>query len=694
MKAWNYAVRHGNSEMTSVGYAGYSITAGSVLGDYLAGDRLARVCIQLVERYDQSSSRCIIYFVMGSLISHWTQHAKISLKYLENAVKSGIEAGDVLIMGYSHCLLLEFNYLIGTPLEKMYEEINRKSEIASRLKHDTLDINVAIYRKVVSVLQGQGEDLLEVVPNDFKNGSFVKIADNDRTCLATFYLYKMQLSYIAGHYRDALSAAQEGQTYKDSILGFMISAEYVFYYSLVITAYYDNMTLKERIFFLKVLKKNLRQLKKWAKVCRENFLHKYLLVAAETARIWHKKGKAMSLYDNAILQARENGYLQNEALANELAAKFYLSNGMLKIASTYMMDACSGYEKWGAHAKVKELQKDYYEILEERIVNEKEINKSDDEKNYENHLANSKYLIYTRENNYYNKESGNVINKYLEINNFIRADTSKADTSKSNEPREMIDMYVIYRSVESISEMTDLNEMLKSFVDMAVQSAGAERGCLIFERDGELYIEAAKDNENENENEYDVALEEAVFLEEYDRISKPVARYVARTLETVVLNCEDQLGIFADDPYIEKANIKSIACLPLLFQGIPIGILYFENSLIPGVFTPERIEVLKFLSVQIACVQKIQSYLQKSSTSIKKDESLYYVEPLTDREIDVITLIAEGMSNKEIADRLDITVNTVKGYIKNIYGKLGVNRRVQAVTRGRELGILKPHMKV
>jgi ATP/maltotriose-dependent transcriptional regulator MalT len=130
-------------------------------------------------------------------------------------------------------------------------------------------------------------------------------------------------------------------------------------------------------------------------------------------------------------------------------------------------------------------------------------------------------------------------------------------------------------------------------------------------------------------------------------------------------------------------------CLPLLFQGIPVGVLYLENSLMAGVFTPDRLEVLKLLSSQMAYVQKLQSFLEHDNISVKDETPLLLIEPLTERELDVLNLIAEGMSNKEIALGLYLTVNTVKTHILNIYGKLQVNRRMQAVTRARELKLLK-----
>jgi LuxR family maltose regulon positive regulatory protein len=64
------------------------------------------------------------------------------------------------------------------------------------------------------------------------------------------------------------------------------------------------------------------------------------------------------------------------------------------------------------------------------------------------------------------------------------------------------------------------------------------------------------------------------------------------------------------------------------------------------------------------------------------------VEPLSDRELEVLQLIAEGLTNKEIAARLYLSPGTVKVHAHNIYGKLGVNGRTQAVAKARSLDIL------
>jgi len=117
-------------------------------------------------------------------------------------------------------------------------------------------------------------------------------------------------------------------------------------------------------------------------------------------------------------------------------------------------------------------------------------------------------------------------------------------------------------------------------------------------------------------------------------------------------------------------------------------VLYLENSLMAGVFTNELLDSLKLLTTQMACVERLQCYLESDASNAAAKAPAYLVEPLTEREIQVLNLMNKGMSNNEIADDLNITINTVKSYIKNIYQKMGVNRRVQVIARAKELNIL------
>ncbi len=85
-------------------------------------------------------------------------------------------------------------------------------------------------------------------------------------------------------------------------------------------------------------------------------------------------------------------------------------------------------------------------------------------------------------------------------------------------------------------------------------------------------------------------------------------------------------------------------------------------------------------------IAKLLAALAQEATTPRADARL--PEPLSERELDVLTLIAAGMSNKEIAGRLFVSVTTVKTHINNLYRKLDARSRIQAVARARELGIL------
>ena len=110
---------------------------------------------------------------------------------------------------------------------------------------------------------------------------------------------------------------------------------------------------------LEALTAHHRQLEDWAEKCPENFENRALLVGAEIARIEGRELDAERLYEAAIQSARENEFVQNEALANELAARFYAGRGFETIAQAYLRNARYGYLRWGADGKVRQLDEAY-----------------------------------------------------------------------------------------------------------------------------------------------------------------------------------------------------------------------------------------------------------------------------------------------------------------------------------------------
>jgi PAS domain S-box-containing protein len=282
-----------------------------------------------------------------------------------------------------------------------------------------------------------------------------------------------------------------------------------------------------------------QQLRTWAASCPQNFADRAALVGAEIARIEGRPLEAMDLYERAIMSARANGFVHNEALAYELAARFYAVRGFEKIANAYLQDARSCYLRWGADGKVRQLDQ-----LHPRL-------KQDERP------------------------------------------PSAVDTIEA--PVEQLDLATVIKMSQAVSGEMVLEKLIDKLMRSAIEQAGAERGLLITPRNEDLHIDAEAATRGED---VIVQLRESAYTPA--TLPEALVRYAMRTRETVILDDASSQNPFTADPYIAQRRARSILCLPLTNQGKLIGILYLENNLAPRVFTPERITVLKVLASQAA----------------------------------------------------------------------------------------------
>ncbi|HEY9707351.1 MAG TPA: PAS domain S-box protein, partial [Oculatellaceae cyanobacterium] len=361
-------------------------------------------------------------------------------------------------------------------------------------------------------------------------------------------------------------------------------------------------------------------MKKWAHHAPMNHLHKFYLVEAERYRVQSNYVKAMEYYDAAISGAVENEYIQEEALANELAAKFYLSLGRSKIAKTYLIDAQDGYQRWGATAKVKNLV--------------------------------SKYPQWFK--------SGSESAKTDSIE--IKTSTASSLTGKGGSSA--LDLATVMKAAQAISSEMVLDKLLAKLMKILLENAGAQKGIFILEQDNQRVIEASIAIEQD-----EVAVRQSIPVETSGLLPVSVVNYVARSLEDVVLSDAAHDGRFTTDPYIIQHQPLSILCTPIRGQGQLIGILYLENNLTNSAFTPDRLEVLRMLCCQAAIAlqnaqaheqleeysrtleQKIEERTQELQQEIrlneasqkacmKAEEALRLTQFAVDRSVDAITWIA------------------------------------------------------
>src|SRR6202000_540583 len=143
-------------------------------------------------------------------------------------------------------------------------------------------------------------------------------------------------------------------------------AEYHFYNALCHAAAHESATAQDRQYHCAAVAKHLEKLDGWASHAPENFANRAALVGAELARIEGRELDAQRLYERAIGSAHAADLIHNEAVANEIAARFYLAGGFERIANTYLREARDCYERWGAEAKVRQLEERYPQISARR----------------------------------------------------------------------------------------------------------------------------------------------------------------------------------------------------------------------------------------------------------------------------------------------------------------------------------------
>jgi PAS domain S-box-containing protein len=357
----------------------------------------------------------------------------------------------------------------------------------------------------------------------------------------------MLLCYLFKNQEEALENAQLGEMYKAGSIGLMKFAEHNFYYSLVLLSQYPKLSKNEQRKCLATVTVNQKQMKKWAEQSPSNFQHKYELVEAEKARVLEQNWQATQRYKQAILGARKNGYIQEEALAYELAAEFYLAAGMEEIAQTYMTKAHYGYTRWQATAKVKDLEEKYPQLLTKPVAT-----------------------------------------------NLSRSSVTKTTSiSTSTRSREALDLASVMKASQAISGEIMLDKLLASLMKILIENAGAQKGFLILENQGNFLIEAS------GEVDFDtVTVLQSIPIDNHLPIS--IINYVIRTKDAIVFNDAVREIQNPNDPYIKAHQPKSILCLPLINQGNLISIVYLENNLTTNAFTSERLELLKLLSSQAA----------------------------------------------------------------------------------------------
>ena len=538
----NLSLEHGNTDGSCVGYVHLGWLVGPRFGDYQTAFQFGKLALDLVQKRGLERFKARVTLCFGYFIIPWSRHLRTGLELLRSAFSAAQEAGDLKYAGYFCDRVVTFLLAAGEPLEAVQREAENWLEFARTTNFEFIVEIVVGQLALIRTLQGLTPSFSSFDDRNFDEARFVEHLEADPSLAFAkrwYWIRKLQALFYAGDYTGALAAASKAEPFTKTTTPLFESAEFVFYDALARAAHYDSAFAEERAQIRERLAAHHLQLSLWAENCPENFLNRALLIGAEIARIEGRELEAQRLYEQAIRSARENGFAQNEGIANELAANFYQARGYETIAAAYLKNARYCYLRWGAHGKVRLLDQYYPRLSEER------------------------------------------------------APASSTDTIGA--PIEQLDLATVIKASHAVSSEIVLEKLIKTLLSIAVEHAGAERGLLILPAGDGHWIEAeARPGGEQVEVQRKRALMTSTDLPE------SLFRYVVRSLKSVILDDASVQNPFSEDEYIRYRRPRSVLCLPLVKQAKLMGTLYLENNLAPRVFTPQRLAMLELVASQAA----------------------------------------------------------------------------------------------
>ncbi|HEY9834436.1 MAG TPA: AAA family ATPase [Stenomitos sp.] len=576
------SIHNGNAPLSAFAYSLYGLILSGVLLEIELGDEFGKLALHLVDRLNANSLKTKVFYTVAAHILYSKYHIKNCLPLLQEGYSRGLETGE-LECGYSAKEKSQISYFMGMELTELEQEIASFSQSLIQLRQEAaLNYNQIIHQAVLNLL-GRSETPCLLIGEAYNEQTMLPFHQNanDRNGLHYFHFHKLIICYLFGEVQQALDNAMQAEQYLDGVMGMLNVPLFYFYDSLVRLAVYPDSLASEQEEHLVKINSNQEKMKLWAHHAPMNFLHKFYLVEAEKLRVSHQNFEAIDFYDRAINLAQEYEYINEEALAHELAAKFYLGWGKQTIAQAYMIHAYYAYARWGAKAKVHELEKHYSQLLAPLF------------------------------------QSENVGNRISGTLSHLTTDTvssSSADVSQS------LDLSSVLKASQAISGEIVLEQLLSTLMQVIIENAGAQKGVLILHKEGRLVIEVVAQS-----SPSEVRVLPSIPVESSQEIPIRAINYVQHTTETLVLDNATSQANLAAEPYIIKHQIKSLLCTPIIHQSKLIGILYLENNLMTGAFTRNRIEILRLLCSQAAIslenaglYQKSQQYSQQLEQSLQQ----------------------------------------------------------------------------
>jgi predicted ATPase/GAF domain-containing protein/tRNA A-37 threonylcarbamoyl transferase component Bud32 len=561
-KGMNLALRHGHTSVCAFNYMNGAFALTLNLGRVTEGLAFGELALALLERFPNAMAFAKVNVCFACCVP-LRGSLREAIPYFDVATQMGIEVGDFAFLGAGCLLTIVVKVAAGDQLEDVLEVADRYLALIRRTKEPFQIALMTFARQTVAALLGRTRGKTSLSDANFDEEALLLRSQGEAHGFVLFHYYywKLQLHLLYGESAEAFAALEQAEAWLAYAGGNPASKLYVFYACVALLGMPAAEAPEEAARRAEVLQRCRAQLEAQARWSPRAFKHMNVLIDAESARAAGEVERAGRLYEEAIELSRAINAPNIEAMACDLGAKFYKSIGAPRAARAFLRDAYRSYVHWGAAPRADAIAAEHA--------------RSDASRPRESmRPGGARPSSEARPSDLTN--TGSTILSQTTLGSLREA-------------------ALVVRAVQTIASEIDLPKVIEKLAAIVLENAGAERGALILSRGEQLTIEATFGVGGSA-----VTVGPSRPVERAFDLARGVVFYVARTREPVVLDDVATATRFADDPYMKDAAPKSILCLPLLFQGRLIGVLYLENTAAPGIFTETRVELIGLLSSQAA----------------------------------------------------------------------------------------------
>ncbi|MFS0517227.1 AAA family ATPase [Nostoc sp. UIC 10607] len=578
-------IQYGNSPQAAVAYSLYGLFLCSV-GAIEDGYNFGKLAVQLLDKFQTKELKSRVYLTFSLFIKHWKDSIKSTLSLFLDGLQSGLETGNLEYVGYCANCYCQFLFWSGENLENAVLEADKYCDLMQQIKQEVSLVWGNIWRQTVLNLQGEAINPCCLTGKHFHEVEMlpILIETNNINGICYVYLAKTLLGYLFGEYESSWEYSQKFEQYEQGAAGLLIVPLRNFYQSLSLLALCSQANEAQQQLYLQKVAENQAKMQEWADHAPVNYQHKYNLILAEQARVTGDRLEAADHYEIAIQEAIANDYVQEAAIANELAGKFYLEWGKEKAAEGYLQQAYYCYAHWGAKAKTDDLEKRYPKLLKP-ILQQQEFN----------------------------------FNPLESIASIARTSTfTSTYTTSSTNISDALDLTCILKAAQTISSCIELDALISSISRIILENSGAKTSVLILPQEDTWQVRAITFIDLQSNSQADVkTILDPQLLDACQDIPRKLINYVKNTQETVIIdNCKTDIpGVIGE--YMLLHQPQSVLCTPIINQGHVVGILYLENQLNQGVFTSNRLQVINLLSSQAAIALENARLYQQAGQALQ-----------------------------------------------------------------------------